>query len=365
MDCLTPPPEGAARSSAEKYDLWLRLVANLVGRSEARNDFENSNRNFGHWLIQTSRFYIGLLTIGILFSVYKSADFIYRFIHASKLPGSSVSALVQITVLMVLIYLMYLRRPSFSLPEFSQSPHDIARTGIWQFWYTFLGLLLFWTLLYLDLLVGDGFSVGGFAVPSSLSNLCCYLKNFFNNICTLNIFICYAILRHKTVNIRFPLHWWWLIGLGILLTFSGLEYGAHVLALSNNKSAWKALEDGFGWLGAAAASVGLALLTEQLGKPEIAAPIPLVTFLYSYAGIQLTWPFIIKTATAIGIEPIQLISPLIALLGKCVLTLMFLWSSEVGRLTFCNLQTRERLNQMDANRENFLKELRAETVTGF
>jgi len=118
MEAVIPSSADITRSRIEQNDdLWLKLVANFVGPSRTRNDFENSNKDFWHWLFLTSRLYLGAIGVGILISAYKSGVAILDFFKTKQLSGSSISDFEQIGVLVILVVLMYTHRPSSLYPS--------------------------------------------------------------------------------------------------------------------------------------------------------------------------------------------------------------------------------------------------------
>jgi hypothetical protein len=212
-----------------------------------------------------------------------------------------------------------------------------------QFRAAFLILLLTWLLLYLALTAFNAIS----APPAfKMTHNEIVILNFLNNLCTLGVLFCYAILRHRTLGGKARS-----TRVSSIVAFIGLvALGGLEFSMEGNAVA----ADSFGWISAIAACMSIALLTEELGSPEIGAPWALVALLYCYAGVQMTWPFVINNASATGLEPINLIAPLIALVGKFVLALLIVWSSDVERLRFYIFRSRQRLETIPTERQTYL-----------
>jgi hypothetical protein len=259
--------------------------------------------------------------------------------HLQKLIDRIVTFVV--TVVQVSRESMHCIRSFLTGTDTSQGSTEIHAER--QFRAAFLILLLTWLLLYLALTAFNAIS----APPAhQMTGNEIVILNFLNNLCTLGVLLCYAILRHRTLGEKA-----WstrvssVVALIALVALGGLEFSVE----GSPEAA-----DAFGWISAIAACMSIALLSEELGSPEIGAPSVLVALLYCYAGVQMVWPFVINNASAKGLEPINLIAPLIALVGKFVLALLIVWSSDVGRLRFYIFRTRQRLEKIPSERQTYL-----------
>jgi hypothetical protein len=258
--------------------------------------------------------------------------------HLQKLIDRVVTFVV--TVVQVSQESMHCIRPFLTGNDSSQGSTELHAER--QFRAAFLILLLTWLLLYLALTTFNAIS----APPTfQMTGNEIVILNFLNNLCTLGVLFCYAILRHLTVGTgSWSTRVSSVVALMTLVALGGLEFSMEGIPEA---------ADAFGWISAIAACMSTALLTEELGSPEIGAPWVLVALLYCYAGVQMVWPFVINNASARGLEPINLIAPLIALVGKFVLALLIVWSSDVGRLRFYIFRTRQRLEKIPDERQAY------------
>lgn len=229
-------------------------------------------------------------------------------------------------------------------PESNIEISERASIAVEQFLQTWRKLWLFWFILY------AGLSTEAMAIQLGIFKNAWFWRpslNFFNNLQTIALVICYIIVTKKTVDTSQPsrsLPWerW----LGVLILVTVVELLALMLS---NYIYIEFFPEFFRWFSGISASVALALVVGRLDSKFINPPTWTVVLMYLYVAIQPGWE------RFAGNPPVQAVLVGLALILKCIMFLFIAWLFQSGVLLFYMEKTANLTEHAEKQRSAYLQ----------
>ncbi len=230
---------------------------------------------------------------------------------------------------------------------------DRESIAVNQFLDTWRMIWLFWLLLF-SVYMAEEFWINILNI-SPMPNFPIFplVKDFFNNLQTISLVICYVVVTKKTVdtshpNLRLP----WMSWLILLIIVTGVE--ALLLAcLPKGYELTGKSPEFFTWFSAISAAVALALVVGRLDSKFINPPSWTVVMMYFYAAIQPVWGVFYEK------KIIEKLFSGFAFILKCLIFLFIVWLFQSGVLYFYMERMAKLVEHVkkdrDAYREDFFR----------